>query len=285
MTTSKIERLVTSALRQHAEDAMNTTNTEDLLQSVLREAEAGGGTVGGSRRRRLVWATGALAAAAAAAVVIWMPGSTEPDAGPAFPPTPPTPPTQAEQLATDFVEAFAAFDQDRAASMLAADAIVSEGDDSALAVLRLGDGPGEAYQWRRYNRWWRAIGLDFDLDSCTAADLLATGAVVECGYRLQALRSEALGRGPFGGSTFRITIENGQVSDAHLTGVNSAEGFVDQMWDPFWEWLLQTHPDDGSRLNVWRYSQADEDAVARSMRLWAQRSQEYADAVLAGEAE
>ena len=54
------------------------------------------------------------------------------------------------------------------------------------------------------------------------------------------------------------------------------------MLTPFWQWLDETHPEDHALLLL-VFETADPAAVDRSLRVWKQRTREYADAVLAGE--
>ena len=148
MSTSELERRLGDVLQRHAEDAMNDTNTEEQLERL--QADTGRRT----RRRRREWIAGGLAAVAvAAALVVWRPdlGSDKAD------PEPVDQEKRAEQTATAFVEAYADFDQARAASYLAPDAALTIWTDE------LGDD-----HWRRGNRWLQAAGTQIRLDKCQA---------------------------------------------------------------------------------------------------------------------
>ena len=68
MSTSELERRLGEVLQRHAEDAMNSTNTEEELERLQDD-------IGRSaRRRRRAWIAGGLVAvAAAAALIVWRP--------------------------------------------------------------------------------------------------------------------------------------------------------------------------------------------------------------------
>ena len=58
MSTSELERRLGDVLQRHAEDAMNSTNTEEQLGRLLADTERS------SRRRRRTWIAGGLVVAA-----------------------------------------------------------------------------------------------------------------------------------------------------------------------------------------------------------------------------
>ena len=187
MSTSELERRLGDVLQRHAEDAMNSTNTEEQLGRLL--ADTGRST----RRRHRAWIAGGLvAAAAAAALIVWRPdlGSDKAD------PEPVDQEQRAEQTATAFVEAYADFDPDRAASYLA--------DDAALTIWT--DELGNDH-WRRGNRLLQAFGAQILLDQCQALWSSGPATYVSCAYDLHGLGSEQLGRGPYPDNTFSLTVE------------------------------------------------------------------------------
>ena len=198
MNTSEIERLMTRALRADAEDAMNRTDTRAELHTFVRETQRD------TRRRRVAWAGGAVAAAAAVtAVVVIVTGGEQPAIEPA---APVDQPTEAEQVATDFVEAYADFDRDLAASYLA--------DDATVTLRGEPKGPDG---WLVRNRWDQATALDLQLDQCFEHGTAAVGTYVTCPYAIHRMHSAELGRGPFGNNIFELTIKDDKIVDARVS--------------------------------------------------------------------
>jgi hypothetical protein len=175
MTTSQIERLLTATLHAHAEDAMNHTDTQTQLETLHRES---------ARHPRADRVVSALVAAAAViAAVVWWQGTR--DASVVEPAPPVDAPTQAEQVATDFVEAWGDFDRARLASYIA------DG-----ATLQLGPLPGDPDGWRLENRFDQAVGFAMEQQECTETFGSKDEIQVNCAFKLHMLRSDQLGRGP-----------------------------------------------------------------------------------------
>ncbi len=192
MSTSELECRLGDVLQRHAEDAMNSTNTEEELERLLDD------TGRSARRRHRAWIAGGLVVAAA--VIVWRPdlGSDKADPnrwtrnnGPSRP--------------GGFVEAFADFDPDRAATYLAS------GADLTIWTDQLGND-----HWRRGNRWLQAAGTQIRLDSCDALWTSGPGTHVSCVLDLEGLGSEQLGRGPYPDNTFTLTINDGEIVDASM---------------------------------------------------------------------
>ena len=182
MSTSELERRLGELLQRHAEDAMNGTNTEEELERLQDD------TGRSARRRRRAWVAGGLVAVAAATVVVvWRPDVGNHQAAP----DPAAQEQRAEQTATAFVEAFAAFDPDRAATYLA------DGPSLAIWTDELGND-----HWRRGNRLMQAFGTQILLDECKALWSAGPATYVSCVFDLHSLGSEQLGRGPYPDDTF-----------------------------------------------------------------------------------
>ncbi len=232
-TNNDLERLVITALHHHAEEAMNGTDTSTQLRDFLDSSDQ-------EAARRRKWAIGALAAAVAVlAALAWWPGFGGPDAAPD--PIAPTPElNSAEQLASEFVTAYFAFDRDLAASYV---------DDNA--TLTIGSVIGQD-GWLRYNRMGEASGLDGTVDQCNQTQELASGgAEVGCLFTYHDLGSEQLGRGPWAEKVFNVTIEEGKVVDALMfEGLSLAE-YEDEMYNPFMNWMSEAHPKDPARFDSW----------------------------------
>ena len=258
MTTSEVERRLAAVLQRHAEDAMNSTNTEEQLGRLLVDTERS------KRRRRKTWIAGGLVvAAAAAALIVWRPdlGSDRAD------PKPVDEEQRAEQTSTSFVEAYADFDPDRAATYLA--------DDAALTIWtdELGDD-----HWRRGLRWLQASGAQIMLDKCQALWTSGPATYVSCVYDLHGLGSEELGRGPYPDNTFSFTVEDGEIVDASMELASRTNGFYEEMWRPFGAWVKRTYPADAAVM-YYKYPEMDwAHETPRSMALWRQHVTDYVEA-------
>lgn len=168
--------------------------------------------------------------------------------------------SKAVEVATAFVEAYAAFDIDGAASYLSSDADLWVSD---LEKLRL------------ENRVLEAHGFQLLLDSCEQRDVPSDEIVVYCLWDFHAIHSDETGLGPFSGSWFRLTIQEGQVVAATMHW--GTDEFSVQAWDPFANWVAENFPEDASAMYTTFYTnyRLSEESVA----LWEQRSREYAEFV------
>ncbi|MGZ8745112.1 MAG: hypothetical protein ACXWXO_19530 [Nocardioides sp.] len=258
MSTSELERRLGELLQRHAEDAMDDTNTEEELGRLLDD------TGRSRRRRRRTWIAGGLVVVAAAtALVAWRPdlGSDKAE------PKPADQEQQAEQTATSFVEAYADFDPDRAATYLA--------DDAALTIWE--DELGNDH-WRRGNRVMQALGAQILLDECDARWSAGPATYVSCVFDLHSLGSEQLGRGPYPDNTFSITVNDGKIVDASMTLTSQTNGFSEEMWGDFAQWVTRTHPADAAVM-YYQYPKLDfASETARSLALWRQHVKEYVEA-------
>ena len=147
---------------------------------------------------------------------------------------------RAEEVATDFVEAYGAFDVERAMTYLAEDATISvlgEQDDPRLLIS-----------------WLKATGYEQIVDPCEQVGNSASSSV-HCTFAFHGLRSGEIGRGPFGGSSFDLVVRDGKIVEASQTW--EIEKFSPQVWEPFANWVSTAHPKDaavmytdGSHTNV-----------------------------------
>jgi hypothetical protein len=168
---------------------------------------------------------------------------------------------QPVEVAVAFVEAYGAFDMDRAASYLA--------DDADLSRLEAG-----VEGWHLGIRWLEATGFKVLLDSCEE-EVGSSPRTVSCLFAFHAIRSDEIGLGPFGDSTFDFRILDGEIVAASM--IWNIEEFGPQVWEPFAVWVAETHPEDvtimytGSSQSMQRFT---DEAIA----LWDQRSREYVEA-------
>jgi hypothetical protein len=266
MTTSEIERLLTATLQAHAEDAMNHTDTQTQLETLERESAR-------EHRRRAGWVAGGLVAAAAAVgMLVWW--QVNPDPADVEPAPPVDVPTQAEQVATAFVEAWGDFDRPRIASYVA-----------DVASVRIGIADGKYVSWRVANRWDQATGFAMHLDGCFETFGSGDSMDVGCVGSVHQLGSEQLGRGPYHDYLFLVRVENGKVAGASKDMLYDGSELDDEMLIPFWRWMDAEHPEDAKVMAAYEDPASTGAEIDASIQLWEQRTQDYVDAVHAGNAE
>ena len=174
---------------------------------------------------------------------------------------------EAENLATQFVEAYAAFDADKAASYLTDGALAEfSGFGGDVEDLRLGLSQGQA------------AGFKWLLDSCEAQDSSPSGTLVRCAYDYHGLRSDEIGLGPYRGSWFDITVLEGEIISVSDHIQFTSNGFSSEMWEPFADWMAETYPDDVAVMYT-DSSQALPSITEESNQLWELRSHEYVNVV------
>ena len=266
MTTSEIERLLTATLRAHAEDAMNRTDSQTQFETLHRESAR-------RHRRRAGWKAGGLiAAAAAVAMLVWWQATG--DAADVEPAPPVDVPTQAEEVATAFVEAWGDFDRPRIESY------VADG-----ATLQFWIAEDTSVSWRVANRWDQATGFAMQLDGCFETFHVGDAMDVGCTLSVQQLGSEQLGRGPYRDYLFGMTVENGKVVGAGKDMFYEGSELGDEMYSPFWRWMDAEHPEDAKVMAAYADPASTVAEIDASLQLWQQRTQDYVDAVRAGNAE
>ena len=177
---------------------------------------------------------GAIAVAAAIAVVAvaWIVGTRgwQDTTTPANPPTvTPTP----KEVATDFVEAFGAFDADRAISYLADDADLLP----FMTHVGIRDAEGTLDEFRLLVSSWQAQGYKQMFDSCEElesarpGDPAALDTQVRCTFDFHNLGSDEIGLGPYGGSYFFLNVRDGEIIRASQHW--DVTEFAPEVWRPF----------------------------------------------------
>jgi hypothetical protein len=176
----------------------------------------------------------------------------------------------AVQVATGFLDAFGAFDAERARTYLAADAdITGMTEGKGVEGLSL------------MTSWLEASGYQQTITSCEAGTSGPDTSVV-CAFDFHGIRSDEIGRGPFSGSDFTITVRDGAISQASLNW--DIGKFSPQIWEPFADWVSTTYPKDAAvmyqdgTLSNFRLTE-------ESIRLWEQHSKEYVKEVDKGTAQ
>jgi hypothetical protein len=168
--------------------------------------------------------------------------------------------TTAVEVATDFVEAFGAFDAERAIGDLA--------DGTDLAGLNGVDGSAEL---RLLLALLEAQGYRQMGTSCEQTGNSASGTEVHCTFDFHAIRSDEIGRGPYSGSYFDLTVRDGRIVRPSLYW--ETKEFSPYLWEPFATWVSETYPKDGAVM----YNAAYTDFLLseESIRLWEQHTREY----------
>jgi hypothetical protein len=184
----------------------------------------------------------------------------------------PTPPeANAEDIATSFVEAYGAFDAEEAITYLAPDAAILELIGSVGAHRGVEGTPEEL---RLHISLLKAEGYRQTLDSCEAQGDSASGTMVLCTFDFHLFGSDRLGFGPYGGSSFDLTVLDGKIVRAGASF--EVEEFSPEMWEPFEAWVSKTYPDDATAM----YEDGTHTGVrlsVESVRLWRQHVNEYVE--------
>ena len=146
----------------------------------------------------------------------------------------------AEEVATSFVEAVGASDAERAISYL--------GDDADISLMISSVGAqgveGTLGEFRLLLSLFEATGYKQMLDSCEELGSSVSGTSLSCTFDYHNFRSDEIGRGPFSGSSFSLTVRDGEIVQARMDfGI---EEFSPQMWEPFAGWVSKAYPEDAA---------------------------------------
>lgn len=221
-TAADIERLLRATLTDHAEAAMNQTDTQHELD--VFEAAAEGDR--DRERPRPVLALAGLAAAAAviAGAVLWDSGPSTQEPAPPVSPEP----TRAERVASDFLAAYDADDRATLRSFLAEDAY----------IVTSWAGFGGVDGLMRSSRWDAALGQRTVSVDCVEFGPDAEGGTkVSCTETGHTAGSEELGRGPWTDDVTFVTVEADLVTEYSVTSASNRNGYQEEMgapWTPGW---------------------------------------------------
>jgi hypothetical protein len=171
----------------------------------------------------------------------------------------------AVRVATDFVNAFGAFDAERALGDLA--------DGTDLAGL---NGLDRSAELRLLLSLLEAQDYEQMGTSCEQIGSSASGTDVRCTFDFHAIRSDEIGRGPYSGSYFDLTVLDGKIQRPSLYW--ETKEFSTYMWEPFATWVSETYPKDGAVMYNASYS--DFLLSQESIRLWELHTREYVEQVV-----
>jgi len=179
------------------------------------------------------------------------------------PPTVAPADVKAQEVAMGFLQAYGAFDADRAITYLA--------DNADLSALGLKG----TRQFRLLLSFLEAGGYKQMLTSCEETGSSPSGTDIRCKFDFHDIRSDEIGRGPYGGSYFDLTVLDGKIVRASEY-LELAE-FSPQMWEPFAAWVSTNYPKDAAVM--YNATLTDYRLTKASIRLWERRSREYVKVV------
>lgn len=168
--------------------------------------------------------------------------------------------SQAEEVARGFLDAYNAYDADRAMAYLTEDAIAATW--------------GSREDFRRDIAWSEAVGYQEINDDCQRADDPDTGQRISCSFGFHALRSDELGLGPFPDNLWLFSVRNGKIREAAKTLAYDTNRFSEEMWEPFASWVKANHPEDVEVMYT-DASQSQQTMSAEAIALWDQRTRDY----------
>jgi len=169
--------------------------------------------------------------------------------------------------ATDFAAAVGRFDAERAATYLEDDAAIPENLTARDLPLLIS--------------LYEGMGYEQALEPCEVTGTSGFGTRVRCPFDFHMIRSDEIGRGPYHGSHWEMTIADGAITAA--TQYWEIEEFSGEMWEPFLEWVSSTHPDDFDAM--FTSGGTNFRVTEESVRLWERNSKEYVKEVQRGDAE
>jgi hypothetical protein len=183
---------------------------------------------------------------------------------------------KAQEIATGFVEAFGAFDADRAISYLADDADILP----LMTEIGIQDAEGTLDEFRLLISLQQAEGSKLTLDSCEEMESSASATEVRCTFDVHSLGSDELGLGPYFGNYFALTVRDGEIVRASQT--RNYSDIYGEMWRPFATWVATNYPDDVEIM--YQPGGHGERLTRESIRLWERHTREYIEEVKQGTA-
>lgn len=209
------------------------------------------------------WRRGWVAALSAAAVVLLIIGvvalvqsGDDPPVGSEVPVTTVAPESaEALAIAEAFMEARDAADVEATFALFSDDVHLS-------SLARTAE---ELVLWYAWDEAYGADIVSFECRELADARLTRVG----CTYATTNAWAEALGVGPFSGSSYLLTMSDGRITSM-VHNFNDTE-FLPQVWSPVSIWIAERHPDD---WQVMRRGQAPI-LTEESIELWRQHTEEF----------
>lgn len=179
--------------------------------------------------------------------------------------------TSAEDIAMGFIAAYGDLDADLAITYLANDADISE----LMTSVGAAGIEGTVKEFRQLISLLEAQGYKQMSNSCKELPRAADETRLVCTFDVHNLRSDEIGRGPFSGSYFDLTVRDGEIVRASTHW--DIGGFSPQMWEPFARWVSKAYPDDAALMYEGGFTGAR--LTDESIRLWERHTRGYADKV------
>ena len=187
----------------------------------------------------------------------------------------------AEEVVRGFLAALGRFDAEAAMTYVA--------DDADLRGMINPMAPANEKGLSLQLALLKAQRFQGTITSCQTVAFGSATSVV-CGFDFNAIASDVLGRGPFTGNTFVLTVRDGEIVKAAT--IEEDDQFASQMWAPFAKWVAATYPRDFHVMfhrsllfgdaNPWAFRRVSARPTEESIRLWEQHTREYVKAVQQG---
>src|SRR5688572_11882113 len=145
-----------------------------------------------------------------------------------------------EEVAMGFLDAYGALDAERALTYLTDDAIAE------MSVLAAGADTRD--EFRLELALLEAQGYKETVTGCEPPADSSSGITVRCSYDFHGIRSDEMGLGPYSDNYRELTVRDGKIASATNTIAFATNGFSEQVWEPFAEWVATTYPDDVVRM-------------------------------------
>ena len=129
----------------------------------------------------------------------------------------------------EFLDAYGALDAERALTYL-----------SDEAVAGMSSGTPESF--RLELALLEAQGYEETITRCEQRGDSSSGTTVRCAYDFHGIRSDEMGLGPYSDNYWELTVRDGKIVAATNTIAFETNGFSEQVWEPFAEWVARTYP-------------------------------------------
>ena len=139
----------------------------------------------------------------------------------------------AVEVAIGFLDAYGAFDADRALSYLTEEAI-----DDARPV-EFARTPEE---FRRELAMYEAFRYRHTITACEQTGESPSGTTVRCAFDLDEFGSDEVGLGPYTDNYWELTVRDGRLTSALSSWAFETNGSSTERWGPFAGWMRTNYP-------------------------------------------
>jgi hypothetical protein len=145
------------------------------------------------------------------------------------------PAASAVEIAMGFLDAYGAYDADRALSYLTDEAI----DDPR--PVEIGRTPEE---FRLELAIFQAMRYRHTITGCEEVGESPSGVAVRCTFDMHAFGSDEVGLGPYTDNYWDLIVRDGRLTAAVSSWAVATNGFSAERWEPFAEWVVANYPDE-----------------------------------------